>query len=73
VGGYEAPEAEGHVVLAAGDGDGVAIDAFHVQRDFAEPDDVRADGLSAVRASGKVGGGIVERLVWKRYITAHTA
>jgi hypothetical protein len=50
-----------------------AINTFHVQRDLAEPDNVWADRLSAVPASGKVGGCLVERLVWKRHIAPHAA
>lgn len=50
-----------------------AIDAFHVQRNFTEPDDVRAYRLSAARTPRKICGDLMERLVRERDVTAHAA
>ncbi len=50
-----------------------AVDAVHVEGDFAEPDDVRADGGGAGFAGGEVGGGFVEGLVGEGFVAAYAA
>src|SRR5260370_1164819 len=47
------------------------VDAFHVERNFAEPDDMRTDGRAAIRAPGKVGCGLIQRLIRAGQVAVH--
>ena len=51
----------------------LAVDTFHVERDFPEPDDVRTNGSAALWACGKVGRGFVERCVREGHIAVHAS
>ena len=50
-----------------------AVDGVHVEGDFAEPDDVRADGGVAGFADGEVVGVFVEGLVGEVFVGASAA
>src|SRR5882757_844539 len=50
-----------------------AVDGVHVERDFAEPDDVRADSGVAGFADGEVIGAFVEGLVGEVFVGTSAA
>lgn len=50
-----------------------AVDAVHVERDLAEPDDVRTDRSAAVFAGGESRGGLVQGLVGEGPVAADAA
>ena len=50
-----------------------AVDGVHVERDFAEPDDVRADGGVAGFANGEIVGVLIEGLVGEVFVRTSAA
>jgi hypothetical protein len=49
------------------------IDTFHIQRNFAKPDDMRTEESAALRAGGKVRCGLVQCLIRNGHVAVHAS